>query len=141
MSSAGLYADQMQLTVNDNQRNFGYSEKEQPANLFGEIYRDSLWAPDEGIRIGKFSSNQLILFRSLLDSYKDHFPDHYIRSIANNLEYETTKFFFMGETESNGKHFYRIKNEVEMIECENYGGHTHHLWRNKNDFGLAVMKQ
>lgn len=49
-------------------------------------------------------------------------------------------FFFMGEYEFNGRHFYWLKNDIEMIECENYGGHPHHLWRSTNDFGSKSTK-
>ena len=42
------------LTV--DQRGLGFSEEEQPNNVYGEIYRDSLQAPDEGLQIRYFNA-------------------------------------------------------------------------------------
>ena len=119
------------------QRELGYSQEEQPNNAYGEIYRDSLWAPEGGIAISKLSPNQLDLFQALRDSYHRYFPASYIQSLSPSEPPPSTTFLFLGETGYAGKHYYRIKNEVEMIECENYGGHPHHLWRTQNDFGQS----
>jgi hypothetical protein len=46
----------------------------------------------------------------------------------------------MANTHYNEEHYYRLYNQEHLVECENYGNHTHHFWRSANDFGQAVKQ-
>ncbi len=128
---AGELIDAMTLW----QKSVAYADGKLPENMLGETYCDTFWASDEGIYISKLTPNLLSQYNQLITSYLGYFTKEYISIRGDNLFSADTKYWYMGNTAYNGAHYYRIKNNHDMIECENYGGHTHHLWRSVNDFG------
>ena len=76
------------------------------------------------------------LFQSLQEDYFKLDTEERIAEILNNK----LRFFFIGSPHYNGRHYYRVENGEVLIECENYGNHTYHLWRSTNDFGMNSIK-
>ena len=132
-----LLASELVATFFDLQKEKGYAEGGQPNNMYGEIYRDSIYTPFEGLQKQEMNAQQQVFLESLLQSYADYFTFDTFTHLA---EKRNTSFYFIGTPTFDGKHYYGIKNESVLIECENYRNHTHHLIRTENDFGLRQLQ-
>ncbi len=121
-------------SCNAEQKSIAYAENDFPENMFGEMNKEGLVAPESGLSIVKLNEQQLQLLQTAIKNYNANFL-----KIFHDIDWQNLndiKLYFVGETKFNGKHYYRIKNNQFMIECENYGNHTHHLYRTVNDFGI-----
>lgn len=128
-------------SLTPEQREVGYSDAPQPNNMFGEIYRDTLYTPYRGLRVYEDSSEVLFPAKYVAVGYLSNImsDDEYFFDLNKQVDTSDTEFFFMGDTKFNGRHYYSLYNKKHLIECENYGNHTHHLWRSTNDFGQEYI--
>ena len=133
-----ILAGEVVKSFNQTQKQKGYTTRKQPNKAYGEIYRDALQVPDEGIYLSDLESTQLEIIQAILEQYYGYFRIDPTTEILQIIKGDT-RFFFMEETAYNGIHYFRIENAQTLIECENYGNNTHHLWRTTNDFGKQAI--
>jgi hypothetical protein len=123
-------------------RKLGYTDRQRPAQVYGEIDKTTLKAPDEGVLLKSLDAVQKEKARSLARAYLRYFryPQGKEDALFGELTDKQTRFFFMQHPHYNEEHYYRIQNERHLIECENYGNHSHHFLRSVNDFGQAAIR-
>lgn len=135
-------AGELAASLKGKNKEKGYTGQTRPSQVFGEKDKNALKAPDDGVLLKDLSAGQQEQAKELAAAYLRYFrlPAKAGSSSIDALTSGTTRFYFMQDTDFNGEHYYRIYNRDHLIECENYGNHSHHFWRSTNDFGLAVIK-
>lgn len=121
-------------SFSDQQLAEGYSDREKPKAVYGELNKDLADIPDEGISISKLNQDQLQLLQRLVSEYVGNFHSFEVPGVEEILN-EKARFFFIGSKIHGSGHYYKIENGEQFIEYENYDNHIHWLWRNGNDFG------
>lgn len=135
-------AGEIASSFTERQKKLGFVRKELPVKMYGALHKDTIFTPDKGLSVFSFGNEQIKQLAHLTRSYITYFMTADKMSSANSPFFtESLTFQFRGETTFNGKHYYRIRTNDILIECRNYGNHSHHLWRSKNDFGLEVINK
>jgi hypothetical protein len=135
-------AAEVALAFNGSARQQGYSDQKPPTQVYGERNKMALEAPAQGVALSDMDQPQLNRIKSLAGAYIRYFrySDQEMDSIRSGLTAPDTRFYYMANTHYNEEHYYRLYNQEHLVECENYGNHTHHFWRSANDFGQAVKQ-
>ncbi|MEM7375175.1 MAG: DUF3500 domain-containing protein [Bacteroidota bacterium] len=127
-------ARELVQSFTDQQLAEGYSDRQKPKAVYGELNKNLADIPDEGISISKLSEAQQALLQRLVSEYVHNFHSFEVPSIEEILN-EKARFFFIGSTVHGSGHYYKIENGEHFIEYENYDNHIHWLWRNPKDYG------
>lgn len=134
-------AGQLAESLEGEARVNGYSPQTRPRQVYGEIQKDRLEAPAEGVELKELGGRQQELASELVGAYMRYFKlsMQERQAMMDELTNPKTLFYYMQHTHYNKEHYYRLYNPTSLIECENYGNHSHHFWRMANDFGQAVI--
>lgn len=127
-------AGSLVASLSEEQRALAYREEGQAKHMYGEQYRDTLRNPLGGIAVITLEDQQAELVNALLGTYAAYFSE----SLRPAMAGDDLTFAYIGDPAPNGRHYYVLRTAEAMIECENYGNHTHHLWRSVNDFGEGI---
>jgi hypothetical protein len=135
-------AGELAVSLEGEDRKQGYTDRQRPAQVYGEIDKTTLKTPDEGVLLKGLDAVQNEKAGSLARAYLRYFryPQGKEDALIGELTDKQTRFFFMQHPHYNEEHYYRIQNERHLIECENYGNHSHHFLRSVNDFGQAAIR-
>lgn len=135
-SLAGALAE----SLDGSAREQGYTHEKRPSNVYAETRKGELSAPEDGVPLSQLNKIQQTTVKKLANSYLRYFrlTDARLESLSKQLTSGATKFYFMQNTPFNEEHYYRLHNPSQLIECENYGNHSHHFWRSANDFGQEI---
>lgn len=135
-------AAEIAASLNGAARESGYSDQKPPSQVYGERNKKVLEAPDDGIALTQLDQDQKRNINMLARAYLRYFkyPDTKQESLVAEMTTADSRFFYMHKMHFNEEHYYRIANKAHLIECENYGNHTHHFWRSANDFGQAEIR-
>ncbi len=135
-------AGELAASLDGEARKLGYTDRHRPPQVYGERNKAALESPDEGVAIRNLEAPQKGKFLSLVKAYLRYFkyPASPYDKLVKELTDQQTRFFFMQQTHYNEEHYFRIQNKRHLIECENYGNHSHHFLRSENDFGQAVIR-
>ena len=112
----------------------GYTNREKPKAVYGELNEDLKDIPDEGLPISKLNDQQMIILKRLVSEYIGNFHPFEAPTLDEILN-EKARFFFLGSKTHGKPHYYKIENGSHFIEYENYDNHIHWLWRNYHDYG------
>ena len=121
-------------SLSANQMKLAYNSKKKPDSVYSEQDKERINVPDEGIYFDQLNKPQQLLLRELVAEYFNNFNSDEIISVdafCNNK----LRFFYTDSKEKGKAHYYRLVNEKQIIEYENYGNHIHCFWRTTDDFG------
>ncbi|MEO5685634.1 MAG: DUF3500 domain-containing protein [Chitinophagaceae bacterium] len=111
----------------------GYSNRKKTSIVYSEQHKDSVYVPDEGIYYDELNKEQQALVRKLAGEYFNNFNPGEVPAI-NAFCNKKLRFFYVESMEKGKPHYYRLINESQLIEYENYDNHIHCFWRTDNDF-------
>jgi hypothetical protein len=126
-------------SLTEEEQKTGYSSRKKPDSVYGEQDKEKIDVPDEGIYFDQLDQSQKSLLKALAREYFNNFNPNEIIDL-NAFCNRKLRFFYIGSKEKGNAHYYRIENEKQMIEYENYGNHIHCFWRTSNDFGKEFIK-
>jgi hypothetical protein len=126
-------------SLTDEQLKAGYSSRKKPDSVYGEQDKEKINVPNEGIYFDQLDQAQKFLMKTLASEYFNNFNAYEIIDL-NAFCNKKLRFFFIGSKEKGNAHYYRMENERQMIEYENYGNHIHCFWRTSNDFGKELLR-
>jgi hypothetical protein len=135
-------AGELGSSLEGQNKSRGYSPAPPPKQVYGELDKTRLNAPDEGVSLKSLNVTQKGLARRLAGAYLRYFnfSDAQRKDFLDEMTGADTQFYFMHDFGYDQEHYFRLKNKETLIECENYGNHSHHFWRSANDFGEKVIK-
>lgn len=135
-------AGELAASLEGEAKDLGYTDRQRPPQVYGEKNKAALESPDEGVTLERLERAQKEKFLALAKAYLRYFnyPTNRQNSLLKELTDNRTRFFFMQQPHYNEEHYFRIQNDRHLIECENYGNHSHHFLRSVNDFGQAVQR-
>lgn len=135
-------AGELAESLEGEAKDLGYTDRQRPPQVYGEKNKAGLESPGEGVPVEHLEAAQKEKFLALAKAYLRYFnyPPSRQNSLLKELTDKRTRFFFMQQPHYNEEHYFRIRNDRHLIECENYGNHSHHFIRSVNDFGQAVIR-
>ncbi len=119
-----------------------------PIDMLTENSRKVGLLKDEGIAFSELNSDQQKLLMKLIASYVANYPFGFADDFMRKIEMagiDKIKFAWSGDKVYGGKgHYYRIQNDVLLIEydnVQNQANHLHTVIRDlTNDFGEEVLR-
>ncbi len=133
-----MIAESLVNSLDQSQKKEGYSPAKRPKQVYAEKDKNNHPAIVEGIKVAILKQPQQQLVDELINTYASYFPQD-LDQTSIDWSGLDTRFFFMQNPAYNGEHYYRLSNQKILLECENYGNHTHHYWRSANDYGKLFM--
>lgn len=105
--------------------------------------------PEEGILYTDMTKDQQVKLMQIVSLYVKNYPYGFAEEFMNKIEkagLEKLRFVWLGEKQYGGKgHYYRIQNDVLLIEydnTQNNANHVHTVVRDfTNDFGEDMLRR
>jgi hypothetical protein len=141
-----LVARKLLAALSDEEKKVAILNTTAPADIITGAQRQAAIQEDTGIAYGKLSGDKRRLLLDLIRVYTDVQPKKLADERLARLRkagLDGIKFAWMGPTEVNQGHYYRVQGPTFLIEydnTQNNANHVHAVWRDfKGDFGLDLL--
>jgi len=139
-------ARKLLAALSDEERKTAILSPTAPPDIITGAQRQAAIQEDRGIAYGSLSREKQRLLLDLIRIYTDAQPkqlaDERVAKIRK-AGLSGVKFGWMGTTEPNQGHYYRVQGPTFLIEydnTQNNANHVHAVWRDfKGDFGMDLL--
>ena len=119
---------------------------EAPRDILTSNERQAAMQTNDGVAFDQLTTEQQEVLWSLIEEYAGVQPDPIAAERLENIHsagIDTVRFAWMGGTEPDTGHYYRIQGATFLIEYDNVqndANHAHSVWRDFNgDFGRDLL--
>lgn len=143
------FAFELLKSFDEKQQRKAISSSVAPYDMFSLNSRKFGMLPDEGITYAEMTKDQQVQLMRLVTLYVKNYPFGFAEEFMQKIEkagLAKLRFVWMGEKQYGGKgHYYRIQNDVLLIEydnTQNNANHVHTVVRDfTNDFGEDMLRR
>jgi hypothetical protein len=139
-------ARKLAQSLTGEQRSSGILSDKAPSDIITGASRQAAIQEDTGIAYAQLNAAQRGLLLSVIREYTDSQAKALAErrlSALRKAGLDKVKFAWMGSTEVNQGHYYRIQGPTFLIEydnTQNNANHVHSVWRDfKGDFGMDLL--
>lgn len=133
-------------SLDEAQRKEAILSAEAPRDIITGATRQAAIQEDKGLAYGKLKPEQQRLMLALIRVYTGKQPQALARQRVQKLRQaglDNVKFAWLGSTEKDQGHYYRVQGPTFLIEydnTQNNANHVHAVWRDfKGDFGMDML--
>ncbi len=139
-------ARQLLQSLTDEQRRIAILDPKAPADILTRENARVTMLEDKGLPYSRLEGDQKKLFNRLIEEYARRQPADLAKERLSKIRragMDEIKFAWMGSTDRNMGHYYRVQGKTFLIEydnTQNNANHIHAVWRDfAGDWGLDLL--
>lgn len=139
-------ARKLVLSLSDAEKKVAILSPTAPSDIITGAQRQAAIQDDKGIAYGDLSKDKQRMLMAVIQEYTNAQAKPLAQERLAKLRkagLKNVKFAWMGSTEPNQGHYYRVQGPTFLIEydnTQNNANHVHAVWRDfKGDFGMDLL--